>query len=87
LGYRDWGHEDGIGWALWIGLVLGYGSHLLGDALTRSGVPLLYPNPRRVHLLPKPLRLLTGSWGEDGVLLLLAMVALPLLLSHLPFGE
>lgn len=81
------GSQAGSGLALWSGLVLGYGSHLLGDSLTRSGIPLLYPNPRRVHLLPKPLRLLTGSTAEDGVLFALAAAALALLLRHLPFGE
>jgi inner membrane protein len=29
------------GWQFWLALVLGYGSHLAGDACTRSGVPLL----------------------------------------------
>lgn len=81
------GLEAGSGWVLWWGVVLGYGSHLLGDGLTRSGIPLLYPNPRRVHLMPKPLRLLTGSRVEDGVMFLLAVLALPLLLRHLPFAS
>ncbi len=78
--------EGGSGLALWSGLVLGYASHLLGDGLTRSGIPLLYPNPRRVHLLPRSLRLLTGSIAEDGAMILLGAAALGLLLRHLPFS-
>lgn len=80
------GLTQGVGLALWWGLTLGYGSHLVGDAMTRSGIPLLYPDRRRVHLLPKRLLLVTGSPAEDGVLALLALSALGLLLHHLPLG-
>jgi len=71
-----------LGWPLFLGLVLGYGSHLAGDACTKSGIPLLYPDPRRLHLLPRPLRLTTGSQAEDALLPLLAVSVLVLLLSH-----
>ncbi len=80
------GFPAGSGLSLWLGLTLGYGSHLLGDATTRSGIPWRYPNPRRVHLLPKPFRLLTGSMAEDGVMFLFAVTALTLLLRHLSLG-
>ncbi len=46
------------------GLYLGAGylSHLALDMLTRSGIPLLGPfSKRRLHLLPKPLRVRTGG--------------------------
>ncbi len=43
-------------------LGVGYLSHLALDMLTRSGVPLLGPfSKRRLHLLPKPLRVKTGG--------------------------
>lgn len=43
----------------------GYASHLLLDALTRSGIPALWPVTRRpVKLLPRPLQVRTGSWRE-----------------------
>ncbi len=45
-------------------LGLGYFAHLLGDMLTISGVPLLWPNKRDFHLLPRPLRFRTGGMWE-----------------------
>ena len=72
---------------LWLGsrpalaLLLGYASHLAGDAATRSGIPLLFPNRRRWHLLPPPLRLVTGSQAEEAAFVALAGGALFLLLS------
>lgn len=64
-------------------LVLGYASHLVMDGCTRSGIPLLYPSKRRVHLLPKALRLRTGSSAEEVVLALLLVPALLLLLGSI----
>lgn len=52
----------------------GYASHLLSDCLTLSGLPLLMPlSHRMIHLLPRPLRVRTGSLMES--LLFLAIVA------------
>jgi membrane-bound metal-dependent hydrolase YbcI (DUF457 family) len=65
--------------ALW----LGYATHLLADACTRAGIPLLYPRMRRFHLLPKPLRIVTGSQAEDVIFALLALSVIALLLRHL----
>ena len=65
--------------ALW----LGYAVHLAADACTRAGIPLLYPRPKRFHLLPKRLRIVTGSLAEDVVFALLSMSVLALLLRHL----
>jgi inner membrane protein len=74
----------------WLCLLLGYGSHLLGDACTKSGVPLLWQpsalKQRSIHLLPKSLRLTTGSQAEEAVFALLGALALALVLRHLPFG-
>ena len=69
-----------------LALSLGYASHLATDACTRSGVPLLYPRPRRYHLLPRGLRITTGSLAEEVFFVLFAMAALLLLLSYLPLA-
>lgn len=66
-----------LGWQPTLALALGMLSHLLGDASTKSGVPLLYPKPGRWHLLPKDLRLTTGSPEEEAVF---GVMLLPLLL-------
>ncbi len=47
-----------------IGFSAGYLSHLLGDGCTRSGIPLLPYTAARLHLLPRPIRIRTGSIGE-----------------------
>lgn len=47
--------------ALWVG----YACHILVDLLTQAGVRLLAPLSRRsIHLLPRPIRLRSGSWQE-----------------------
>lgn len=46
-------------------LSLGYLSHLAADACTKTGIPFLYPRRQRYRLLPKPLRVSTGSFAED----------------------
>lgn len=73
-------------WAPVVALLLGYSSHLLGDAATKSGIRLFYPNKFRFHLLPLHLRFTTGSFAENALLPLLALSAVFLLLTHLPFG-
>lgn len=77
--------------SVWLGLLLGYASHLVGDACTKRGIPLFYApffSSARVsvHLLPKPLRLSTGSLAEEVVFTFLATPALTLLLRHLLFA-
>jgi membrane-bound metal-dependent hydrolase YbcI (DUF457 family) len=48
-----------------IGVGSGYGAHLLADACTPYGAPLLGPfRARRVHLLPPLCRIPTGSAGD-----------------------
>lgn len=71
------------GWLPALALSLGYGSHLLLDACTKHGIPLLFPNEKRLHALPKMLRISTGSQAEDAFFALLALAVLPLLLSTL----
>jgi inner membrane protein len=66
-----------------VGLVLGYLSHLLLDACTKSGVPLYWPKPGRFHLLPPGFRAVTGSWQEDIAFLLLTFAATGFLLGQL----
>lgn len=68
-------------WRWYLSLLLGYASHLAGDACTRSGIPLLYPRLERRHLLPSFLRLTTGSPAEEVVFVMLALSVLLLLLS------
>jgi inner membrane protein len=65
-----------------VGFALGYLSHLLLDACTKSGVPLYWPDNKRVHLLPKSLRFVTGSTAEDTLFILLALIAAGFLLLH-----
>ncbi len=67
----------------WAPLAVGYLSHLLADALTPSGVPLLWPHRRRFSLnLCR-----TGSVVEIGLVAAIAAAggwAAGLDLSHLP---
>ena len=70
LGYPDLGVAFG----------LGYISHILADALTKSGVPLLWPFYRKsIHLLPKAFRIRTG--GSVETLLFMVIVACLVFLS------
>jgi membrane-bound metal-dependent hydrolase YbcI (DUF457 family) len=73
-----------FGWPVALALWLGYASHLAADAATRSGIPFLYPRPRRFYLLPKPWRIVTGSPAEDALFFLLAMSVLLLMLRQFP---
>jgi inner membrane protein len=74
------------GWQPSVALLLGYASHLAADALTRSGIPLLYPRKKRHHLLPRRWRITTGSQAEELLMPFLAFAVLFLLLSHLSFA-
>ena len=67
-----------------LALSLGYGSHLATDACTKSGIPFFYPNRRRYHLLPRTLRLTTGSMAEKAVFAFFAVTAAGLMLRQLP---
>jgi len=82
---RQWGGEYGAA------VLLGYGSHLLLDAMTRHGVPLWpargrdgrWGLRRRQHLLPRRLRFVTGSSAEDVLQAFLFGAVLLLLLTRL----
>lgn len=71
--------------------LLGYGSHLALDAMTRHGIPLLpakgkdgrWGFRRRRHLLPPRFRFVTGSAAEDVLQALLFAAVLFLLLRNL----
>ena len=67
-----------------LALSLGYASHLATDACTKSGIPFFYPSRKRYHLLPRPLRLTTGSMAEEAVFALFAVLVAGLLLRQLP---
>ncbi len=69
-------------WSIALALWLGYASHLAADACTRSGIPMLFPRKQRYHLLPAPLRVLTGSPAEDLLFVLDGCAAILLLLHH-----
>lgn len=80
-----WGGEYGAA------ALLGYGSHLALDAMTRHGIPLLpargkdrrWNLRRRRHLLPRALRFVTGSAAEDVLQALLFGADVILLLRNL----
>lgn len=51
-------------------ILLGYASHLAGDALTKSGIEIFWPNKKNYGLLPREFRIKTG--GIVDTILLLA---------------
>lgn len=62
-----------------IGVGCGYGAHLLADACTPHGVPLLGPfSARRIHLLPPRRRVATGGLGDVLVLVAATLTAIAL---------
>lgn len=64
---------------LHLGLLIGWGyaSHLLADALTKQGVPLLWPLDRRFGFPPfRPLRLTTGTFTEYALVAVLTVLCL-----------
>lgn len=74
-----------IGWALAFAFVLGYASHLVADATTKSGIQLFYPKGDHFFLLPKNWRFTTGSIAEEALIApLAASVFLLLLLLLMP---
>jgi membrane-bound metal-dependent hydrolase YbcI (DUF457 family) len=66
-------------YAAWIaiGWPVGVASHLLTDAMTVSGVPFFWPNPKCYGILPKPFRIKTQSFAETlfamGAVVLMAL--------------
>jgi len=70
-----------------VALSLGYFSHLVADASTKTGVPFLYPRRNRYRLLPKRLRLSTGSFAEEVVFTYLLLLFLGKLIVMLLFSR
>jgi inner membrane protein len=67
-----------------IGVGCGYCSHLLADACTPHGAPLLGPlSARRIHLLPRGHRVATGGPGDDLILITATVTAAALGLAIL----
>jgi len=59
-----------------IGVCCGYCAHLLADACTPHGAPLLGPlSTRCVHLLPARMRVVTGGAGDLLVLIAATLIA------------
>ena len=73
------------GWAPAAALLLGYTSHLGADAMTKSGIRLLYPKATRYYLLCRSWRFTTGSLAEEALMAPLSISVLSLLLLSL-FG-
>jgi inner membrane protein len=71
------------GWQAALALWLGYVSHLIADGVTKSGIPLLYPQAKRFRFLPRGFRITTGSPAEEVVFVILSLSVLSLLLQHL----
>ena len=72
---------------LFIAILIGYAMHLLGDACTKSGVPLAWPR-REQFVFPgnRDFRLRTGSGAEFVVLALLLAVGGAVLLPLSRYG-
>ncbi|GDX40758.1 hypothetical protein LBMAG21_10500 [Armatimonadota bacterium] len=64
-----------LDWQVPFALWLGYGSHLMADACTRTGIPGS-PFTKRLFLLPKRWRILTGSSAEEMLFPFLATSAM-----------
>lgn len=66
-----------------VAAALGCATHLAGDALTRCGIPLLWPaTMHEFHLLPSPLRFTTGKFAEHVIVTPLLLAALAFLAWH-----
>ncbi|MDQ3812798.1 MAG: metal-dependent hydrolase [Armatimonadota bacterium] len=70
------------GWAPVVALLLGYASHLLADAATKTGIAFLFPSRKRFHALPVGLRVTTDSQAEEVLFALAVAVVFLLLLRY-----
>lgn len=60
---------------VWWAFVIGMLSHLIMDTITKEGVPWLLPLPFKFGIPPvKALRITTGKWGENAIILPLLVV-------------
>jgi Predicted membrane-bound metal-dependent hydrolases len=69
------------GWQPALALSAGWLSHLLLDCCTVTGLPLLWPKPGTVWLLPKFLRVRTATPDEHGATFLMAAAAMLLFVT------
>lgn len=63
-----WGIDRQI---VWVACLIAYGSHLLADAVTVEGIPLLFPYQKMIGIPPKPfegIRIVSGKWFENLVI-------------------
>ena len=70
-------------WYIALALAVGWFTHLLGDMLTPSGVPLLLPFQWRMRLLPRSLLQVIAPLIEAGVALTAFIIAALILLETL----
>lgn len=67
--------------AVGLAVAVGYGSHIVADMWTVSGLPVLWPYKKEsYHLLPRPLRITTNTLPEH----LIALGLLVVIGSQLP---
>jgi len=65
-----------IGHPAALAFVASYAAHIVADMLTISGVRLLWPVDRSVHLVPRPARIRTGGVIEDVLITVIAVAVL-----------
>ncbi len=67
-------------------VVISYGLHLLSDAFTVEGIPILFPYQRMFGIPPKPfegIRIQSGKWFENLILFpIINIVLLVLIISN-----
>jgi membrane-bound metal-dependent hydrolase YbcI (DUF457 family) len=71
-----------VSWLCVTALSLGYASHLVGDACTRIGIPLFYPQGKTFHLLPIHCRVTTGSEYEELFFVSFALISFALVVRQ-----
>lgn len=70
--------------ALGVWLFVGYISHLALDGMTLSGLELLQPfTDRKIHLLPKPMRIRTGSAVDSLLTVFFGVIAVTFVYSSM----
>jgi membrane-bound metal-dependent hydrolase YbcI (DUF457 family) len=75
-----------FGWQSVLAFFLGFISHLLLDCMTVTGLAPFWPSKRVIWILPKRIRITTGSPLEDIVFALLSLLVVVLLFINFPIG-
>jgi inner membrane protein len=68
---------------VWIITMVAYASHLIADAVTVEGIPLLFPYQHMFGIPPHPfagVRIITGGWFENLIIFPAVNIALILLI-------